>query len=101
MKEEKTHYYKFIDNNNMNCFYELNNKYYCERVIYFQEEESPYPWPDYLSNPYAFIPENCFKEQISKMTNISSKEFEKLWDQEDEDFIGMKTVRKMYNVPLN
>jgi hypothetical protein len=84
----------------MNCFLELNSDYYCERVLYFQEEESLYPWTDYLSNPYVLLPDNCFKKKVSEMTNITSNEFEKLWQQKEENFIGMKTVIKLYNVPL-
>ena len=73
-------YFKYIDENKTECFFELDYEFYCERAIYKTENT--------LINTYLtieheifFLPEGNLKDSLEFMNVGSQKEFEVLWEE--------------------
>ncbi len=71
-------YFKYKDENNTECFLELDEELYCERAIYKTENN--------LTNTYLtiehesfFLPEGNLKDSLEFMNYSSKEEFDILW----------------------
>jgi hypothetical protein len=87
------HYFSFNKDKETDCLVELDNAFYCQRIIYLSEIIISTYYVDFSNHPFPF-PEDCFKYKISTMEKISQAQFEKLWHQKDKDFVGVNTVYK-------
>ncbi|PKH52575.1 hypothetical protein CXF68_18535 [Tenacibaculum sp. Bg11-29] len=71
-------YFKYKDENNTECFLELDEELYCERAIYKTKNN--------LTNTYLtiehesfFLPEGNLKDSLEFMNYSSKEEFDILW----------------------
>jgi len=73
-------YFKYTDEEGVQCFLELDEEFYCERTVYKTENE--------LINTYLtiehqlyFLPEGNMKESLEFMNASSKTEFENHWEE--------------------
>jgi len=78
-------HFKYIDENNTECYLELDEEFYCERAIYKTENN--------LINTYLtiehelyFLPEGNLKGSLEFMNPSSKMEFDTLWKESMREF---------------
>lgn len=71
-------YFKYTDENKIECFFELDDELYCERAIYKTENKLINTYLTIEQEPY-FLPEGSLKEGLEFMNSGSKEEFDILW----------------------
>jgi len=71
-------YFKYIDENKIECFFELDNEFYCERAVYKSENELVNTYFTIEQELY-FLPEGSLKDSLEFMDSSSKEEFDILW----------------------
>ena len=93
----KSHF-KYTDENNTECFLELDEKFFCERAIYKTENDliNTYLTVEHKSH---FLPEGNLKESLEFMNSSSKAEFETLWKESTiESELNWNKLKLKYNI---
>jgi hypothetical protein len=94
-------YFKYTDENKTECFFELDNEFYCERAIYKAENELVNTYLTIEQDPY-FLPEGSFKDVLELMDSISKVEFDILWKESTvESESDWNELKKKYKIGKN
>ncbi len=71
-------YFKYTDENNTECFFELDDEFYCERAIYKTEKKIINTYLTIEHESY-FLPEGSLKDGLEFMNSSFKEEFDTLW----------------------
>ena len=78
-------YYKYSDENKTECFFELDEKFYCERAICKTENNFVNTYLT-IEKETCFLPEGSLKDGL-KIINLTSKEeFDSLWKESTMEY---------------
>lgn len=78
-------YFKYTDEDSIDCFLELDEEYYCERAIYKTQNNLINTYLTIEKKPY-FLPEGSLKDTLEFMNLSSKEEFDTLWKESMMEF---------------
>ncbi len=78
-------YFKYTDEDSIDCFLELDEECYCERAIYKTENNLINTYLTIEKGPYS-LPEGNLKDALEFMNLSSKEEFDTLWKKSMMEF---------------